>query len=220
MLDSLFEEEVLEVIATEFDSQKGLEFFILFDKGMFEVGAQDMVAMVDPFESGMELSLELSGNTLAEDLGNLLGGQFHEAEFTGAFEEFVDGKGLTKDKVEAIFHLAEGIEAAQVHGLAFSFGELGTQEKRPRIKPFLEQFRGQTVRSLLEGFRVIHGQKSIVLFSETDTGSIQFGFEKRVTIHPVSGLERQKRGDSQDHGAQLGVPNVKVVMGKAAPSLT
>jgi hypothetical protein len=38
MLDSLFEEEVLEVIATEFDSQEGLEFFILFDNGMFEVG--------------------------------------------------------------------------------------------------------------------------------------------------------------------------------------
>lgn len=39
MLDSFFKEEVLEVIATEFDSQEGLEFFILFDKGMFEVGA-------------------------------------------------------------------------------------------------------------------------------------------------------------------------------------
>lgn len=37
MLDSLFEKEVLEVIATEFDSQEGLEFFILFDKGMFKV---------------------------------------------------------------------------------------------------------------------------------------------------------------------------------------
>ena len=39
MLDSLFEKEVLEVIATEFDSQEGLEFFILFDKGMFKVSA-------------------------------------------------------------------------------------------------------------------------------------------------------------------------------------
>lgn len=39
MLDSLFEKEVLEVIATEFDSQEGLEFFILFNKGMFKVSA-------------------------------------------------------------------------------------------------------------------------------------------------------------------------------------
>ena len=38
MLDSFFEEEVLEVVATEFDSQGGLEFFILFDEGVFEVG--------------------------------------------------------------------------------------------------------------------------------------------------------------------------------------
>ena len=39
MLDTLFEEEVLEVVATEFDSQEGLKFFILFDKGVFEVSA-------------------------------------------------------------------------------------------------------------------------------------------------------------------------------------
>jgi len=39
MLDPLFKEEVLEVIAAEFDAQEGLELFILFDKGMFEVGA-------------------------------------------------------------------------------------------------------------------------------------------------------------------------------------
>ena len=39
MLDSLFEKEVLEVIAAELDSQEGLEFFILFDKGMFKVSA-------------------------------------------------------------------------------------------------------------------------------------------------------------------------------------
>jgi len=39
MLDSLFEEEVLEVIATEFNAQGGLKFFILFHKGMFEVSA-------------------------------------------------------------------------------------------------------------------------------------------------------------------------------------
>ena len=39
MLDSLFEEEVLEVVATEFDSQEGLKFLILFNEGMFEVSA-------------------------------------------------------------------------------------------------------------------------------------------------------------------------------------
>jgi hypothetical protein len=33
-----------------------------------------MVAMVNAFESGMELPFELPGNTLAEDLRDLLGG--------------------------------------------------------------------------------------------------------------------------------------------------
>ena len=131
-----------------------------------------MVTLVDPFEGGMELSFELPGNPLAEDLGNLFGGQFQETEFTGAFEEFVNGKGFAKDKVQTVFHLAEGIEAAQMHGLSFSFGELGTQEKRPVIKSFLEQLRGQTVGSLLESLGMIHGQKGIVLFSERQAGSI------------------------------------------------
>jgi len=68
--------------------------------------------MVDPFKGGMELSLELAGNALTKDLRDLLGGQFNEAEFTGSLEEFVDRKGFAKDKVQAIFDLAEGIEAA------------------------------------------------------------------------------------------------------------
>ena len=137
MLDSLFKEEVLEVIATEFDSQEGLEFFILFEEGMFEVGAQDMMAMVNPFESGKELSVKMSSDALAEELRNLLRGQFKETEFAGAFEECVDGKRFAKDKVQTILNLAEGIEAAEVHGLPFSFGELGTQKKGPIVETFL-----------------------------------------------------------------------------------
>ena len=96
-----------------------------------------MVAMVDPFEGGMELSFEMPCDPLAEDLRDLLSGQFKETKFTGTLEEFVDGKGFTKDKVQAILYLAEGIEAAEVHALTFSFGELGTQKKGPIVETFL-----------------------------------------------------------------------------------
>jgi hypothetical protein len=178
-----------------------------------------MVTVVDPFEGGMELAFELPGNPLAEDLGNLLGGQLQETEFAGAFEKFVNGKGLAKDEVQTIFDLAEGIEAAKIHGLALPFGELGTQEKCPGIKSFLEELRGQTVGSLLEGLGVLHGQKGIILLSERETGSIQFGFEKGMTVNPVGGLKRKKGSDSQDHRTQVGIPDVEVVMGKAASSL-
>ncbi len=105
-----------------------------------------MVAMVDPFEGGMELPFEMLGEPLTKDLGNLLCGQFKETELTGAFEEFVDGEGFAKDKVEAIFHLAGGIETAEVHGLTFSFGELGTQKKGPIIKAVLQQLRRRNGR--------------------------------------------------------------------------
>ena len=124
---------------------------------MLEVGAQDMVAMVNAFERGQELSLKMPGDALAEDVRDLLGGQFKETEFAGAFEEFVDGKGSAKDKIQTILHLAKGIEAAKIHGLTFPIGELRTQKKSPIVETLVQQFRGQTVGSLLEGFGVING---------------------------------------------------------------
>ena len=39
MLNSLFKQEIFQVIATDFDPQEGEKFFILFDEGMFEVRA-------------------------------------------------------------------------------------------------------------------------------------------------------------------------------------
>jgi len=178
-----------------------------------------MVAMVDPFESGMDLPFEMPGDALTEDLRDFLRGQFKQTQFTGAFEEFVDGKGFAKDKVQTILNLAEGIETVEIHGLTFSFGELGTQKKGPILETLLQQFGGKTVGSPLEGFGVINGQKGIILFSESDASSVQFGFQKGVTVDKVSGLKRKKRGDSQDHGTQLGISEVEVVMGKAAAGL-
>ena len=105
--------------------------------------------MVDPFEGGLNLSLEMAGHALTEDLRDLFGGQFKETEFTGTFEEFVDGESFAKDKVQTILNLAEGIESAQIHGLAFSLGELGTQEEGPIVETLLQQLWGKTVRSPL-----------------------------------------------------------------------
>ena len=39
VFDSLLEEEVLQVIATDFEAQEGLKFFILFDQRTFKVSA-------------------------------------------------------------------------------------------------------------------------------------------------------------------------------------
>ena len=178
-----------------------------------------MVTMVDPFEGGMEFSLEMTGNALAEDLRNLFGGQFKEAEFTGTFEEFMDGEGIAKDEVQTILSLAESIEPVEIHGLTFSFGEFGTQEKGPIVEPLLQQFWRKTVGSLLEGFGVINGYKGIIPFSERDAGLVHFGFQKMVTVDIVGGLKREKRGDSDDHGAQLGVSKIEVVVGKPAARL-
>jgi len=54
------------------------------------------VAVVDAFESGVEFPLEVPGDALTEDLRDLFGGQFKEAELAGAFKEFVNGEGIAE----------------------------------------------------------------------------------------------------------------------------
>jgi hypothetical protein len=175
-----------------------------------------MMAMVDPFECGMEFSFKLSGDALTEDLGDLLGSQFKETEFTGTFEEFMDGEGIAEDEIQTIFHLTEGIEPMEIHGFTFSFGELGTQEKGPIVEALLQQFWGKPVGSLLECRGVIHGDKGVILLSEGDASSVQFSFQERMAVDIVGSLEREKRGNSQDHRTQLRISKVEVIMGKAA----
>ena len=93
--------------------------------------------MVDPFEGRTELALELSSDALAEDLRDFVGGEFIEAQFRGSFEELVNGERFAEDEIEAIFDLAESIEPLELHGLTFSFGELGTQKKGPIVETLL-----------------------------------------------------------------------------------
>jgi hypothetical protein len=175
--------------------------------------------LVDPLKQGVEVSLEAFGETLAKDLGDLIGGQIQEAQFTGAFEELVDREGFAKDKVQTILDLAEGVKTVQVHGLTFPFRELGTQMKGPVIEPILKHFGVQVIGSLLKGLRVRDGQKGIVFFSKGDAPSVQFGFYKVMAVDIIGSLEGKKRTNSQDHGTQGGVTDIEVVMGKTTAGL-
>ena len=67
-----------------------------------------MMAMLDLIDDGGELAAVQAG---AEDLGNLVGGEPPQAEFTTSLEQLVDGKVALENKVTAILDLADGIEA-------------------------------------------------------------------------------------------------------------
>lgn len=107
------------------------------------------MAVVNTFKSGLEFSMEFFGDALTKDLGDLISTQKSHPQFTGAAEEFPDREGFLEDKVEAIFDLAEGIEAMEVHGLTFPLGELGAKMKGPIIETFLDELWGKAVGSVL-----------------------------------------------------------------------
>jgi hypothetical protein len=69
------------------------------------------MAMLDLIDDGGELVAVPAVQTGAEDLGNLVGGEPPQAEFTTSLEQLVDGKVALENKVTAILDLADGIGA-------------------------------------------------------------------------------------------------------------
>src|SRR5205807_306173 len=92
MVQSLFEPEVGEVVGDQLVAQEGGELFVLFEEGVLEVGAEDVMAVLDAIDDGGQLAAHPAVQPRAEDLGNLVAGQPPQAEFAAAFEQFMDGK--------------------------------------------------------------------------------------------------------------------------------
>ena len=78
---------------------------------MFEVGAEDVMAVLDAVDDGGQLAVHRAVQARAKDLGDLVGGQPPQAEFAAAFEQLVDGKVALEDEVAAILDLSDRIEA-------------------------------------------------------------------------------------------------------------
>ena len=84
MVQSFPQTEVGEVVGAEFVAQERRELLILFQDGVFEVGAKDMMAMLDLIDDGGELAAHPAVKTGSEDRGNLVGGEPPQAEFAAA----------------------------------------------------------------------------------------------------------------------------------------
>jgi hypothetical protein len=92
MVQPFLETEVGEVVGAEFVAQESRELFILLKEGALEIGAEDMMAMLDLIDNGSELAAVPAVQAGAEDLGNFVGGEPPQAEFTTSLEQLVDGK--------------------------------------------------------------------------------------------------------------------------------
>ena len=58
IVQSLFEAEVVEVVGAELVAQERCELFVLLQEGVLEVGAEDVMAMLDLIDDGGELAAQ------------------------------------------------------------------------------------------------------------------------------------------------------------------
>src|SRR6516164_9526155 len=74
----------------------------------------------------------------------------------------------------------------------------------------------QPIGGGLESSHVHHRQESIVVLREADAGAHQLSLDEGVAVEPVGGVERKETGYADNDRSQDLVPDVEVVMGKAA----
>jgi hypothetical protein len=110
MVESFFEAEVGKVVGDQFVAQEGRELLVLFQEGVLEVGAEDVMAMLDTVDDRGELAAHLAVQPRAEDLGDLVGSQPPQAELAAALEQLVDGKVALEDEIAAVLDLGDRIK--------------------------------------------------------------------------------------------------------------
>src|SRR5712672_738122 len=216
VVQSLLEAEVGEVVGDQLVAQEGGELFVLFEEGVLEVGAEDMMAVLDAIDDGGQLAAHPAVQARAEDLGDLVGGQPPQAEFAATFEQLVDGKVALEDEVAAILNLGNCVKAREIELLAFFGGELRAQDQGPVVEPAADDGWAQPVGGGLQRRPVVDGEEGIVGLAEADLRPFELLLDKAVAVEVVGGLEREERGHPHHHRAQGFVAEVEVVVCEAA----
>src|SRR5260370_22769566 len=74
MFEALLEPEVSEIVGAELVAQEGGELLVLFEESIFPVGAEDMMAVLDLLQGGVELAWQAAGEAEGQDFRGFLGG--------------------------------------------------------------------------------------------------------------------------------------------------
>src|ERR1700681_18904 len=72
MVQSLFEPEVGEVVGDQLVAQEGGELFVLFEEGVLEVVAEDVMAVLNAIDDGGQLAADPAVQAGAEDLSDFV----------------------------------------------------------------------------------------------------------------------------------------------------
>ena len=75
VVEAFLQSEIGQIVEADLIAQEGEELFVLLDECVFEVGAEDVMAVLDLLQGGVEFALQLLGEVIAKNLGDLVGGQ-------------------------------------------------------------------------------------------------------------------------------------------------
>src|ERR671923_1360823 len=101
VIERFLQMKVREIVAAHFASKEAGELLVLFDKGVLEIGPQDVMPVLDPLKGSAQLALKLLGDALTKELGDFVSRQKPKAHIAGALKEFSDGEVALEDEVAA-----------------------------------------------------------------------------------------------------------------------
>ncbi len=102
MIEAFLETKVAQIIGAKLIAQEARELFVLFEKGVFPVGAKDVMAMLDLIEDAGQLSPQPFIQPDAEDLTDAVGGEAPQANLAATLEDLGNGKVAFKDEVATV----------------------------------------------------------------------------------------------------------------------
>src|SRR5262249_18097731 len=177
VIERFLQMKVREVVAAHFASEESEKLLVLLNKGVLEIGSQDMITMLDPLQGRVYFALKLLANPLTEELRDFVSGQKQKPQLAVALKEDSDGDVALKDEVAAGLVWCDRVEAINVDCLCRPLREFGHQKKTPIVVPLADQTWAQPIRSRLQCLGVGNGKKSVVVFAELDSATFQFYFD-------------------------------------------
>ena len=216
VIERFLQMKVSEVVAAHFASEESEKLLVLFDKGVLEVGSQDVMTMLDSLQGRMHFALKPFLDALTEELRDFVSRQQQQSQFAGALKEVSDREVVLEDKVAAVLNLADGVEAMKVHRLSLVLREFRSQKESPVVEPLADELWAKPIGSGLQSLGVGNAKKSVVVFAKLDSATFQFYLDEVMTVEPISGVKGQEGSHSDDQGSQSRVADIKVVVGKPA----
>ena len=187
-------------MGAELVAQEAGELLVLFEEGVFPVGTEHMMSVLDLVDHGGQFAAQAFVQPDAEDLADPVGRQPPKADLAASLEDLVDGEVAFEDEIPAVLDLGDGVEAGEIHLAAFFLGELRAEDQSPVIELFADESRTQPVGGGLQGLHVIHGEEGVVVLVKADSRALQFSLKEGMTIEPVGGVERKETGHAEDDG--------------------